>query len=110
VGHVGGQKKTLADSHVVVLAYCIEALRNALGNFNNHVAVCSLSRLWSYLLVIEKQNHVDFRVLANLGVKLVVTDDRVKSAQTAAKIVEARSWNELFVHTNELGGHWVTYI
>ena len=44
-------------------------------------------------------------MLANLGVKLEMSDDGVKSAETAAKIVEARSGNELFVHTNELGGH-----
>ena len=40
--------------------------------------------------MVEKHNHINFRVLADLGVKFEVSDDGVKSAETAAKIVKAK--------------------
>lgn len=57
--------------------------------------------------MVEKHNHINFRVLADLGVKLEVSDDGVKSAETAAEIVKARRGHELLVHANKLGGHCV---
>ena len=67
VGHISRQKEALVNGlEVLVLVECREVAEDTLRNLNSHVAVCALRRLRAALLVIEKHDHVDLRVVTLL--------------------------------------------
>jgi len=75
---------------VLVLVECCEIAEYTLRNLNTHVAVCALRRLRTALLVIEKYDHVDLRVVTLFKRDLRACNKGIHCADRAGHVIE--SW------------------
>ena len=113
VRHVSAEQETAVDGSVVILPVelawsAAEAVEDPLRRLDDHIAVGTLRRLRSNLLMIEQHDHFDLRVISLIEWDLGALNHGVQAAKRARHVVEARRADKLVLQADEAA--WLSIV